>query len=609
MKRFGILLLVIVRGSSLVFCQAGPAGVGLSANLTFWLDANSGNFNSPVDVWQDVSGNNVSTTVNGNPVFVSNVLNGQSIVRFDGNGDEVYTNLSINATDYDQLSVIAVYIPRVDHAGAVWGEDNGAWDRFLIDSGIIDLLNSAVGAGYDPEVTTHPSTNIPTLFVTNTATLSTVVYDDDLENGTHVYIGGQLARSFTSNAADYYYPYPGNGYSNFYVGAIGEGAAGFNGFRFTGDIAEVIVFRNDISLTQRILVENYLAAKYGLSLPGSVDLYNEDDFGYDFNVAGIGSLNGSTQTDSRGTGIVRMWSPSDLNNTEFLFWGDDNGMLQATNVTDIPTGVQARSNRIWRVSEVNTSLSAIDVGSVNISFLISNLGPVDPDHLRLLVDTDNDGLFADETPITGAVSLGSSEYAFNAVTSLANNLRFTIGTSNTAQTPLPVELAYFSAEAIHGMVNLSWQTYFEKEVSTFQISRSGTGHNWTELGQVQAAGAGTYSFVDKSPLSGRNYYRLSSRDFNSDTETMSIATVYAHGAKTAVAYPNPFKNMVTIQSDGKDLSTISISNEQGVDCTAKTKFVIRDDKQTELNLSELSDGPYVINIKGYPSIHVFKITN
>ena len=46
---------------------------------------------------------------------------------------------------------------------------------------------------------------------------------------------------------------------------------------------------------------------------------------------------------------------------------------------------------------------------------------------QLLVDTDNDGVFNDETPILGAISLGSNMYQLNGVTAIANNLRFTLG--------------------------------------------------------------------------------------------------------------------------------------------------------------------------------------
>lgn len=587
--------------NSAAFCQAGPGGVGASANLAFWLDANAQDFNVPVDAWEDVSGNAVPTTVNGNPIFTAGVLNGLGAVRFDGNGDEIFTNLTINAFDHDQLSVIAVYIPRIDHAGSIWGEDNGAWDRFLTDITLVDQLNSAVGAGYDPEDIAHPSTNIPTLFVTDAPTLATVVYDDALWNGTHVYIGGQLTRTFESNAADYYYAYAGNGYSNFYVGAIGS-----SGFQFNGDIAEVIVFQNDITLTQRIIVENYLAAKYGLALASAVDLYNEDDLGYDFDVAGIGNLNGSIQNDSRGTGIVRISNPSSLDNGEFLFWGHDNGALQATNISDVPPGVQARSNRVWRVSEVNMSSVAVDVGTVDLSFVIVNLGPVDASHLRLLIDTDNDGIFADETPITGGIALGGNEYAFNGVTALANNLRFTIGTSNASQTPLPLELRYFAGEQSNDHVILHWETIFENDLQEFEIWRANDGVDWHSIATIIASGEGKYSYVDRAPLPGRSYYQLKAKDVDNSTKVVGIVSMIRADVVSAQVFPNPFKTNLTVIVSGNEVGEFSVLNSLGTDCSKHVTFVMKRENQFELNFESLPDGLYVIKMKNAPSVHVFK---
>ena len=48
-----------------------------------------------------------------------------------------------------------------------------------------------------------------------------------------------------------------------------------------GDIAEIIILKTNVNRAQRIIIHNYLAAKYGLSLGGGNDVYDEDDAGYD----------------------------------------------------------------------------------------------------------------------------------------------------------------------------------------------------------------------------------------------------------------------------------------------------------------------------------------
>jgi hypothetical protein len=108
------------------------------------------------------------------------------------------------------------------------------------------------------------------------------------------------------------------------------------------------------------VVQNYLAAKYGVSLVAN-DLYRQDDVAngdYDYEVAGIGRVDASNQhLDAKGTGLVRINAADDLDDSEFLFWGHDNDELRATN-TDVPIGVLRRLERVWRVSELNQSGAA-----------------------------------------------------------------------------------------------------------------------------------------------------------------------------------------------------------------------------------------------------------
>src|SRR5690606_10594300 len=86
------------------------------------------------------------------------------------------------------------------------------------------------------------------------------------------------------------------------------------GESWNGDIAEVIVFTTELNAAQRIIIDNYLAAKYGFTL-GANDIYTMDNPGngnYDYEVAGIGRSGSLEHTNSQGTGIVRVLNPSGL---------------------------------------------------------------------------------------------------------------------------------------------------------------------------------------------------------------------------------------------------------------------------------------------------------
>ena len=176
-----------------------------------------------------------------------------------------------------------------------------------------------------------------------------------------------------------------------------------------------------------------------------------------------------------------------MNNDEYLIWGHNNGILQATELIDVPTGVQARFDRVWRVSEVNSSLTAVDVGNIDIRWDLTGFGSVTASDLRLLIDTDNDGSFTDETIgtggiIAGATLIGGNSYQFAGISQITNNLRFTLGTINSPQTPLPIELINFNASPLNKKyVQLDWQTASEKNNNYFTIERSQNGIDWEDV--------------------------------------------------------------------------------------------------------------------------------
>ena len=117
-------------------------------------------------------------------------------------------------------------------------------------------------------------------------------YTGTLSNGTSITAGGTLALAGEQDSVDDNYA---------------------SNQAHQGDFSEVILFNTYINETERIIVSNYLSAKYNISLSAN-NFYNEDDNGdFDHNVAGIGQASdGSNHTDSQGTGIIRINTPSVL---------------------------------------------------------------------------------------------------------------------------------------------------------------------------------------------------------------------------------------------------------------------------------------------------------
>ena len=595
--RFFRLSLGVLLFYSPFFCigQSGPGGVGKTDGtsiLRYWIDAGkSVTGTTPVTGWNDLSGYNITNTVIGSPQLVAAVLNGAPVVRFHGPGDQVNTNLSINSGIFPNLTLVAVYTPSMTNSGGVFGEDNGGWDRFMLDaSGLPSLVSNGNG----------PTYNIPGIYPVGSPVITSIIYQQNVTNGTTVNANGTTESTITTTANS-------QTSNNFGVASIGDGNTGRD---FNGDIAEMMVFGTNLNSVQRIIIDNYLSSKYGIPLTAG-GIYTQGavaNGNFHFDVAGIGRIDAANiSADGKGSGIVEMLNPSDLGDNEFLFWGHDGGAAQAGNTTDVPAGVQARFDRVWRVSERNTANTAnVDVGNVDIRFDLTGLGSVTAGDLRLLIDVNNDGLFGDEVPISGATGIGGNLYQFAAVpgTSLTNNSRFTLGTSNSTTTPLPVTLIFFTAALTdnHSVV-LRWATSSEDQSDYFEVQRSTNGTTWQSVKKIAAAGSSTntidYNTSDATDgMAGALYYRLKEvdRDGNSIFSTIQKLTVGSD--RQLQVFPSPAQNIVYVQTTGPGGKITALLNTAGQNVLPGLRVNVIGNDFYSMDISGLPRGTYFLKTTG-----------
>lgn len=605
-----ILVLQSLAFSGFIIGQTGPGGVGSSANNVIWLRADADVFSDAgttpaahtvgVAQWNDQSGNsrNASQGSAGNrPLYFVNAQNGYPALRFTGN--TFIDPPSLGLANNGSYTYFLTFRDTVTSLGGM-NDGNGHFilDRTTATNALVSLKpatgsfygfqkrNDAGGGLGGPLTTTSINTNVKTIEMRRA-----------FNTNYQLFYNAQLQTTLAETDGNTTPPTP----------RIGRHATtANNGIR--GFIHEFIVFNFALNTPQTIIVNNYLGAKYGYSLL-SDDLYVQDEpanGNYDHEVAGIGRLNGANQVnDAQGSGIVRVLNPNNLGNNEYMFWGHDNGVLQATETTDVPSGVEARFERVWRVSEVNTSATSINVGSIEMRWDLSNLLPVTASDLRLLVDTDNDGIFSDETPISGASDIGGNIYAFTGITAITDNVRFTLGTINSNQTPLPVELLSINALPLEETVVLKWTTASEINNDFFTLERSSDIENWTELAIVPGAGNSeniqNYKMIDDHPLSGISYYRLKQTDFDGSQEYLGIRAVDMKNDQQNdfLIFPNPASDKLKIVTTEK-LFSIDIFNMSG-------QKILSENNLNDLDISNIPNGLYLIRLRLSDSIEYSRI--
>lgn len=168
---------------------------------------------------------------------------------------------------------------------------------------------------------------------------------------------------------------------------------------------------------------------------------------------------------------------------------------------------------------------------------------------------------------------------------------------------LPVELISFEGKAIDQSVALTWLTATEVNNEKFIIERSGDGKTYKSIGEVQGKGTTLeqqeYSFLDKSPYPGINYYRLKQIDYDGMFEyTNVISVLIKRGNGSISLFPNPATETATLSlaSDYIGEAKLTVYDRVGRQIIVQSIRLEGGTFQTNIDLSQLSAGLYIIQI-------------
>ncbi|HCZ35062.1 MAG TPA: hypothetical protein DHV26_03965 [Cytophagales bacterium] len=519
----------------------GPGGIGASngtSALVLWLDANriTAANGATVTAWNDVSGYGNNFTAGNGAVFNTNNVNGYPALSFNGtshyfqrpftaslatNTFTLFSANNVTASGFykavfsnrddppgnETRGAILYAVPTSNNWSFWTGHASIAWEQ-------LNTAVSTVGSWATQSIEYRPIANGKRISINNAAPLQgTTTLNQNTSQP--IRVGAGLNESVTPN------------------------------YFFSGTMGEVIMYNAAVNEAQKIIINNYLAAKYAFTLSAN-DLYAMDDVGngnFDHQVAGIGQASdGSRHVDAKGSGAVRMWNPSGLANNEFMIWGHNGLDFSGGNTAVDGVVIRERLNRIWRVSENS------DVGSVSVSFdLAGTLGSALGSNLRLLIDRDGDG-FADNdvTPVAGSFS--GTTVTFSGI-NFQNGDRFTIGNTNISL-PLPIELLSFDASVIQNEVLLQWATASELNNDYFTVQRSQSGESWEAIEEIKGSPESQvridYQATDTKPHIGVSYYRLKQTDYDGTSTYSSIKRVQVDESYQLKAYPNPTTGKLTV---------------------------------------------------------------
>ncbi|MEY4905758.1 MAG: hypothetical protein RLZZ292_3573, partial [Bacteroidota bacterium] len=189
----------------------------------------------------------------------------------------------------------------------------------------------------------------------------------------------------------------------------------------------------------------------------------------------------------------------------------------------------------------------------------------------------------------------------NIIASDVNNGLFVL---SIVPSLLPLKITNFEAQRQAKIIQLDWQTENESNTQLFEIQRSSDGIVFQTLSIQMAQGrektTQSYSYTDKTPWTGTNYYRLKQVEKDGESHYSKTQTIeYKDNTIAIQFYPNPATDYLTIDF-GKNVTTeisyqIEIQDIAGkiVFSTLKTPT----NAILDLPLHGLPQGNYVLLIK------------
>jgi len=431
----------------------GPGGVGHtdgSTALVLWLRSDHDAYSdagcsiaatngAPVSCWRDQSGegNHATESATARPTYYTAVQNSQPTIRFDGVNDGFSLNPSLLPTGNSARTFIFAT------------KDNGSVGTQSTFSYGVDIGGRRIN-------------------VTTTAAETSVAHN------LHSYGINSGTTNWQMLAMDLPLASPSNGWDFYRNGAqlspvtlagspqtVNTGTTSatlgrdsfFTG-RFNGDIAETIIFNVELPPVQRILVENYVSAKYNITLSTN-DVYDGDVNGngdFDLDVAGIGRFGGNNHTQAHAAGMIVVNDNFLQDNGDWLLFGHRTPVNSNT-TAELPTGGawsgsnDVRWARHWYIDVTDAAgVNCATPGTcfVDIVFDFSEAGmngglpPGGPiSNYRLLKRTLDTGSFSD---IATATAIVGDQVLFQGIDVSLLGSNFTLGSLDGTQSPTAVTL-------------------------------------------------------------------------------------------------------------------------------------------------------------------------
>ncbi|WP_416439514.1 T9SS type A sorting domain-containing protein [Phnomibacter sp. MR] len=220
---------------------------------------------------------------------------------------------------------------------------------------------------------------------------------------------------------------------------------------------------------------------------------------------------------------------------------------------------------------------------------------------RALNGAGFDGQFANM--VDDALLIDNKLLVCGGFTDFNGTVRNRVARINVGNVVTPVTWQSFTAINHNGHSLLQWITASEQNNKGFEVQRSANGQSFTNIGFIPAAGNGNsnlinrYSFTDRMPLPGNNYYRLKQVDTDGQFDFSSIKLVKHEMMTGFTIQPTVASAFVLLHIPRlaqQEAYTAIVLNGAGKELMRVTVQA----NATKLNIAHLPAGSYYVTLMG-----------
>ena len=267
----------------------------------------------------------------------------------------------------------------------------------------------------------------------------------------------------------------------------------------------------------------------------------------------------------------------------------------------LTSDIQANGFKFW-INSTNDLSGATQLGSnqavvasgrsVTLSGLSQVITSGTTQYILFTVDIDANAVNGRTIDVT---STAFTKFTFSAGNKTGTN---PVPASNASS--LPIKLINFSATRQNNQTQLTFSTATEENNDFFAIERSGNGTDFRTIGKVNGAGTTTsiqnYTFMDETPLSGINYYRLKQVDFDSLFTYSPVVNVVFDRKAGILLAPTPVQDQLRVELDEMLQEDANLQLFDFAGRLVKTGVLLAENTVFNVEVANLTPGNYVIRV-------------